>query len=274
MSCIQLLLDRGVGVDQRNLEFKTALHEAAQFGQSEAVRLLLRAGAQVDSLKRADWTPIMLAATKQGNMESVRTLLEAGADPRVVNKDGWTPLHLAVRTGDGGMVDLLMEASPETLGMVSNNGRSVLHTASLAGHEPMVRRLLGTSADVMVNSQDSCGNTALMDAARAGHLACVRLLASHPGTDLETEDRMVNINQSEAFLLTNDQSQGRTVVEVAAQAGACEVLQFLRLELGVDVTSGLSLHAAAREGQAEAVRLLVSCGAEVDREDIRGRTIH
>ena len=62
------------------------------------------------------------------------------------------------------------------------------------------------------------------------------------------------------------------MVEVAAQAGACEVLQFLRLELGVDLSSGLSLHAAAREGQAEAVRLLVSCGAEVDREDSRGRT--
>ena len=71
--------------------------------------------------------------------------------------------------------------------------------------------------------QDSCGNTVLMDA------ACVRLLASSAGSDLGTEDRM-----------------GRTVVEVAAQAGACEVLQFLRTELGVDLNSGLSLHAAAR----------------------------
>ena len=68
-----------------------------------------------------------------------------------------------------------------------------------------------------------------MDAARSGHLACVRLLASSAGSDLGTEDRM-----------------GRTVVEVAAQAGACEVLQFLRTELGIDLNSGLSLHAAAR----------------------------
>ena len=72
VTCIQLLLDLGVGVDQRNLEFKTSLHEAAQCGHSEAVKLLLRTGAQVDSLKRADWTPLMLASTKQGNMESVR----------------------------------------------------------------------------------------------------------------------------------------------------------------------------------------------------------
>ena len=121
-----------------------------------------------------------------------------------------------------------MEASPGTLEKVSNNMRSVLHTASLAGHDDMVRRILETSSD-MINRRDSCGNTALMDAARAGHLACVRLLASSAGSDLGTEDRM-----------------GRTVVEVAAQAGACEVLQFLRTELGVDLNSGLSLHAAAR----------------------------
>ena len=60
--------------------------------------------------------------------------------------------------------------------------------------------------------------------AGAGHLGCVRLLASTSGSDLGTEDRM-----------------GRTVVEVAAQAGACEVLMFLRTELSVDLNSGLSL---------------------------------
>ena len=182
-----------------------------------------------------------------------RTLLEAGADPRVVNKDGWTPLHLAVRTGDRDMVDHLLEAGPDTLEVVSNNGRSVLHTACLAGHEALVTRLLEASS-LSVNIQDSCGNTPVMDAARARHLPCVRLLASWPRTDLGIEDRM-----------------GRTVVEVAAQAGATEVLQLLS-ELGLDVTAGLSLHAAAREGQAEAARLLVSWGAEVDREDAMGRT--
>ena len=77
--------------------------------------------------------------------------------------------------------------------------------------------------------QDSCGNTALMDAARAGHLACVRLLASSAGSDLGTEDRM-----------------RRTVVEVAAQSRAGAGLLCLRTELAVDLISGLSLHAAAR----------------------------
>ena len=86
-------------------------------------------------------------------MTCVRSIIEAGADPQLVNKDGWTPVHLAVRTGDRDIVELLMEASPGTLEKVSNNRRSVLHTASLAGYEVMVRRILETSLN-MVNSQD------------------------------------------------------------------------------------------------------------------------
>ena len=60
-----------------------------------------------------------------------------------------------MRTGDRDIVELLMEASPGTLEKVSNNRRSVLHTASLAGHDVMVRRILETSLN-MVNSQDEC----------------------------------------------------------------------------------------------------------------------
>ena len=114
------------------------------------------------------------------------------------------------------MVELLMEASPGTLEMVSNNGRSVLHTASLAGHEDMVKRILETSSD-MINSQDSCGNTALMDAARAGHLACVRLLASSAGSDLGTEDRWWR-SPLRPVPVRFSSSKGRSLVLISTRA--------------------------------------------------------
>ena len=41
--CIQYLLENGIKVNQKNFEFKTALHEAAQFGQEDAVSSLLAA---------------------------------------------------------------------------------------------------------------------------------------------------------------------------------------------------------------------------------------
>lgn len=43
------------------------------------------------------------------------------------------------------------------------------------------------------------------------------------------------------------------------------MLELLRQEHGLEVTTDLSLHSAAREGQLEVIRSLVAWGAEVDR---------
>ena len=91
IDCLSLLLMEWdgrdhVNIEQRNLDGKTALHEAAQSSQGETVKLLLSAGAKVDQLKRADWTPLMLAVTKVGNVDVVRHLTAAGADLHLANK--------------------------------------------------------------------------------------------------------------------------------------------------------------------------------------------
>lgn len=46
----------GAGLNHVNLDGKTALHEAAQQGQLECAEYLLKAGAAVDCLKKADWS--------------------------------------------------------------------------------------------------------------------------------------------------------------------------------------------------------------------------
>lgn len=45
----------GVPLGHRNSDGKTALHEAAQSGQERCIEYLVREGAMVDALKRADW---------------------------------------------------------------------------------------------------------------------------------------------------------------------------------------------------------------------------
>jgi ankyrin repeat protein len=85
----------------------TGLHVAAAAYQTEIVRGLLRAGADVGAKNRRGqealhyaaigspgsrtWNPAAQAAT-------IACLIEAGADPNTVDMDGVTPLHRAVRT--------------------------------------------------------------------------------------------------------------------------------------------------------------------------------
>ena len=73
----------------RNVDSKTPLHEAAQFSQPAFVSALLRSGkVKVDCIKRADWTPLMLACTKTGPeaLKCIDILAEYGANPHLVNK--------------------------------------------------------------------------------------------------------------------------------------------------------------------------------------------
>lgn len=51
----KLHAEHGVSLEHTNADGKTALHEAAQAGHADCVRFLLRAGARVDCLKKADW---------------------------------------------------------------------------------------------------------------------------------------------------------------------------------------------------------------------------
>lgn len=112
---------------------KTPLHESSQFNSIRCVEWLLERGAPVDALKRADWTPLMLACAK-GNGAVARLLVEGGAGVDRVNKDGWNPLHIAIRQGSTEVMLLLLEADADLLYVCSRIGRSVLHIAALHGN--------------------------------------------------------------------------------------------------------------------------------------------
>ena len=64
---------------QRGYEPSWPINQAAHGGHVGVVRLLLRAGAKVDSPEGEGFTALTLAADR-GDLEMVRVLLEAGAD--------------------------------------------------------------------------------------------------------------------------------------------------------------------------------------------------
>uniref|UniRef100_A0A1A8JBD4 Ankyrin repeat domain-containing protein 16 n=2 Tax=Nothobranchius kuhntae TaxID=321403 RepID=A0A1A8JBD4_NOTKU len=249
----------GADVEVYNNDYKRPLHEAASMGHKECVSYLLRERAVVDSLKKADWTPLMMACTRR-NLDVIQELLSHGADPGLRNKDGWNSFHIACREGDPLVIEHLLLAAPDIWRTKSKTGRTPLHTAAMHGCEEVVRILL-ERCGYTPDDTDSCGVTPFMDAVRNGHVSVARLL----------------LEKHQASPLAADVLGAQPVHQVAV-TGHEEALRFLVQELGVDVNqraTGIqltALHYAAKEGHTSMIKTLLELGADLFVQDTKGRT--
>ncbi|XP_030006470.1 ankyrin repeat domain-containing protein 16 [Sphaeramia orbicularis] len=260
LDIVEYLINQvGMDVEVYNNDYKRPLHEAASMGHQACVSYLLRQGAKVDSLKKADWTPLMMACTRR-NLSVIQELLSHGASLALKNKDGWNAFHIACREGDPLVVEFLLLTAPDTWRTESKTRRTPLHTAAMHGCEEVVRILLercGYTSD----STDSCGVTPFMDAVRNGYISVARLL-------LEKHQA----SPSAADIL------GAQPVHQVAVTGQNEALRFLVQDLKVDVNQRATsiqltaLHYAAKEGHTSTIKTLLDLGADLHIQDKKGRT--
>lgn len=111
---IAVLLNDGATITTKSCWGRTPLHEAVARGRTDAARLLLRRGAEVDAVDQFgnNQTPLD-EAMYPGATGLVQLLLVYGADFEHRNNWGATPLHLAARTGAADVVDMLLRAGAD-----------------------------------------------------------------------------------------------------------------------------------------------------------------
>src|SRR5262245_54983391 len=97
---VRTMLKQGADVNTAQGDGMTALHWAVQKGDVEIAQTLLYAGANVKATTRiGGYTPLLIAA-RNGNAEMIEALVAAGADPNAPTTNGATPLMLASQAGN------------------------------------------------------------------------------------------------------------------------------------------------------------------------------
>src|SRR5262245_52782913 len=126
--------------------------DAAQQGDREAVKTLLKQAADVNAAQGDGMTALHWAAVKN-DAELARTLLYAGANARAMTRIGnYTPLVLAAQSGNAAVIEPLLEAGSD-VNTKTANGTTVLMLAAASGNTDAVKRLLDKGADL--NAKES-----------------------------------------------------------------------------------------------------------------------
>jgi uncharacterized protein len=145
---VRALLKQGADVGAAHGDGMTALHWAAEHGDAEMAEMLLYAGANVAAVTRiGQYTPLHLAS-QAGNVPVVQTLLKAGATVTArTTTTAVTPLHLAAAAGNADVVTLLLERGADANAKESEWGQTPLIFAAAQNRADAIRVLLARGAD-------------------------------------------------------------------------------------------------------------------------------
>ena len=219
------------------------LIEAAKTGQVEKVRRLIGAGADVNAMDE-EGRPVLGIAALHGQTGTVKALLDAGADAKAETPKGNTPLMGAAANGRTDIVEILIDAGAN-VNARNKEGKTPLRWA--VGRIEAMKVLLREGAEVEAEPPD--GSTALFSAAGIGQADAVKLLI----------DAGANVN-------ARNKNRHTALMKAAYRGNTDHAERMLRQRM----TFSLSWPASTRH--ADAVRLLIDAGADVNAKTKDGHT--
>ncbi|KAL8689775.1 MAG: hypothetical protein Q9218_004630 [Villophora microphyllina] len=183
---VRMLLDSGVNVDAYGGKFGTALIAAASQGHEDVVEILLEYKASVDARGASVFSTALQASCYYGFLQVTKILLDNGAQPDRKREKDDTALELACEGGHKAIVELLIERGSDVNLLAGGYGYP-LSAASERGYPEIVSLLLRNGAKV--NNKGGIYCTALQAAASAGSEDIVRLLLAS-GADVNVQGGM------------------------------------------------------------------------------------
>ncbi|MEW6533968.1 MAG: ankyrin repeat domain-containing protein [Thermodesulfobacteriota bacterium] len=223
---VRTLIKYGANIHARSNEEQTALMYAQAHGFLEITELLKKYGARNDAT--------LAGAAAMGDLGRAEKLLRNGENINASDALGWTPLLWACATGQTEMVRFLLErgAQTEARGQVLYSypegrggyvGRfSPLEVAAHNGHPDAARLLMAHRKESTPANDGRDVAGALQIAAEKGHLSVVKAIVENGG----------DVNAS----TPRDEVVGSAALLAGARAGHTEIVEYL-LEHGADPNS-------------------------------------
>ncbi len=163
------LIQAGVSIDRSSDYGESPMTVNSRLGRFDAVEFLISAGASVDSLQ---WTPLM-EAIAIGTTERVEQLLRNDSLTDDTDHCGRSVPHLIAYSSDSKKWTSIAQRCGD-LSVRDRTGDAPIHHACRIGNDSFVHWYVHQGFEIdLTNNQ---GETGLMIASGAGHLACVQEL--------------------------------------------------------------------------------------------------
>ncbi|KJR82158.1 ankyrin repeat-containing protein [Sporothrix schenckii 1099-18] len=243
----RLLIDAGAEVDSMDVHNLTPFYYAIKHGCSITARLLLQFGANVNTLGSSGETPVDVATTRSEEA-TVRWLLEAGADIMIHDRTRRSLFRWSVLTGEESLVQMLLDAGTDVAiaNIPDEIGVSPLDIAIIEGRNSVIQMLLDAGLDT--NLLDGLGSTSLHTAILHGQDSIIRMLLD-AGADPNLVD---NLGSSPLATAIHDSQD--SVIQMLLDAGANPNM--------TDESDESPLNCAIAEDRVSIVRMLLDAGAD------------
>lgn len=269
---LEILLRKGAVLNEKNKDFLTPLHVAADHSHYEIMDTLLKNGAKVNALDGLGQTALHRCA-REDNIQACRLLLSFSIDSTIISLQGYTATQLAsenvlkilkdppdtvdleiqlldaAKAGDLETVQRIIQGNPHAVNCRDLDGRhsTPLHFAAGYNRVPVVEYLLANGAEV--HASDKGGLVPLHNACSYGHYEVTELLVKHGA----------NVNVADLWKFTP--------LHEAAAKGKYEIVKLL-LKHGADPTKKNRDNASpsdlVREGDQDVADLLRGNSALLD----------
>ena len=280
---LRALLAKGADVNAPQGDGMTALHWAAQRGDSAMATALLRARASVRAATRVGAHQPLHVASAVGSTAVVKLLLAAKADARATTTEGVTPLHLAAMAGVPGAITALLKAGADVNALEPGWNQSPLMIAAGRGRTDAVRVLLkaGANPALAARTMDIMASAAQDRQAKMRRDAMLQQLREKQGQANNPNWQPTPEQVQAAVKASREVEQAAASAQAIAGVRDATAAEEARLAAqggrGLDddnpaynelmgVQGGLTaLLLAVREGEIETTEALLDGGADIDQ---------